>query len=83
MDVYQFKDYALSVGRQGFNIIHYVHILRPVHSMFLRTKLWADPRKDKKLFPLPSAESFSSFFFPGIRQLPHANLFEEKYHIIY
>ena len=55
MDVYQFKDYALSVGRQGFNIIHYVHILRPVHSMFLRTKLWADPRKDKKLFPLPSA----------------------------
>ena len=63
MDVYQFKDYALSVGRQGFNIIHYVNILRPVHSMFLRTKLWADPRKDKKIVSFTKCVIIFKFFF--------------------
>ena len=62
MDLYQFKDYALSVGRQGFNIIHYVHILRPVHPMFLRTKLCADPRKDKNCLFCRVCNHFQVFF---------------------
>ena len=82
MDLYQFKDYALSVGRQGFNMIHYVHILRPVHSMFLRTKLCADPRKDKNCLFCRVCNHFQ-VFFPGIGQLRNANLFKKKYHVLY
>ena len=59
------------------------HIFRSVHSMFLQTKLWADPRKDKKSFALPIVFSLSSFFFPGIRQPRDAHLFKEKYRVLH
>ena len=67
MDLYQLKIMPSQWDARVFNIIHYVHILRPVHSMFLRTKLWADPRKDKNNFAMLICLKRSTAYFTSLR----------------
>ena len=75
--------YPLS-GTSGLGIIYYVHtFLGQFIPCSFERNVWADPRKDKKVVSFANCVFIFEFFFLGIRQPRNANLFKEKYHVLY